>query len=597
MAIANKIIFSGQCKTLAILAISLTLATNSAMAVKGKARGGGGGVYLTTPEPTNPLEHNNRAVELGMKGLWDASIREHQIALEGDPFNKMFERNLSGAELRYADVLASKKNYTAAIEHYRRALFADQNNGSADNNLDNCLARLGKNPNDVGYRLSLADGADGSGHYIDAVVEYRKCLKLSDSGATHYKLGRCMVRNKRVTEGYQELLDALRKSWSKDDPVLVDCLIFMGDTLKEFAYQAKNYPDKSIYLKRLNNSYMCYRRASMLAPNNGQALQGLTETAREAVAMNPSFRNILALASAYLVSGDYDRAKINYEKAWRLDPTNPDLIKARMSFHQAVVESPLSSPLRREETMQKVKDMLDKDPNNVLFLYILGKGNERQGNNEEALSLYEKAMSISKFAVPALVPAYEHLKGGPDKVADGKTPDGKPIDGKATEPKVDKAAAEKAKADAEAAKALEKIDGMIKEGKLEDADKELDAILNTQATNGKAWYLKGTLAEKKGALDDASVCYRQAASLKEAGAEDNLRRISESRVKPLLDEADKMLSEKKQVEAVELYREAARMAPNLVSVQRKLLDMLKQMGESKEADKVQKKLDELEKAK
>jgi Flp pilus assembly protein TadD len=195
------------------------------------------------------------------------------------------------------------------------------------------------------------------------------------------------------------------------------------------------------------------------------------------------------------------------------------------------------------------------------------------------------------------VPAYEHLKGGPDKVADGKTPDGKPIDGKATEPKVDKAAAEKAKADAEAAKALEKIDGMIKEGKLEEADKELDAILNTQATNGKAWYLKGTLAEKKGALDDASVCYRQAASLKEAGAEDNLRRISESRVKPLLDEADKMLSEKKQVEAVELYREAARMAPNLVSVQRKLLDMLKQMGESKEADKVQKKLDELEKAK
>jgi hypothetical protein len=59
----------------------------------------------------------------------------------------------------------------------------------------------------------------------------------------------------------------------------------------------------------------------MLAPNNGQALQGLTETAREAVAMNPSFRNILALASAYLVSGDYDRAKKSTTKkpgAWIL---------------------------------------------------------------------------------------------------------------------------------------------------------------------------------------------------------------------------------------------------------------------------------------
>ncbi|NJL73158.1 MAG: hypothetical protein HC888_17245 [Candidatus Competibacteraceae bacterium] len=97
----------------------------------------------------------------------------------------------------------------------------------------------------------------------------------------------------------------------------------------------------------------------MLNPINGEALSGMTETAREAVALQPSFRNILNLAAAYLLSGDYDRAKINYEKAWRLEPTNPDLAKARMAYHRAVAEAPvgITSNLRVAESEQKIQDM------------------------------------------------------------------------------------------------------------------------------------------------------------------------------------------------------------------------------------------------
>ena len=83
---------------------------------------------MTTPNPTNPLEHNNRAVELGSKGLWADAIREHEIALEGDPYNEQFKTNLSGACLRYGDMLASKKKYYEAMVQYRKALFADPAN-------------------------------------------------------------------------------------------------------------------------------------------------------------------------------------------------------------------------------------------------------------------------------------------------------------------------------------------------------------------------------------------------------------------------------------------------------------------------------------
>lgn len=582
------------------LALSFNmLQADVAMAAKGR---GGGGVYLTTPDPTNPLEHNNRAVELGTKGLWDAAVHEHEVALDGDPENVMFRKNLSGAHLRYGELLASKKNYPAAIDHFRKALFADENNAPADNNLDRCLANLGKNPHDSGYRSSLAEGADRSGHFIDAVVEYRKVVKLSDSGPNRYRLGRCLLKGGKIMEGYQELLNALRKSWStQDNAILIECHLLLADTLKDFAYKAKEYPDKSIYIKRINNAYMEYRRAAMLMGNNinGEVISGLIEAAREAAAIQPSFRNFIALAGAYLLAGDYDRAKINYEKAWRAEPNNPDIVKARLAYHRAVATAPAGSTsnVRAAESEQKVQDLLSKDPNNVSLIYTLARLKEKLGDSAAAMELLEKGKSINAYLEPDLVPYLNRMKGlDPEgkplnAAGDGKTGDGK------TAAKPDEKAEAKAKAEAEAAKSYGKIEELINSGKMDEADKEIDTILNANAADGKAWMFKGTLLEKKGNIDDASVSYRQAAGFKVAGADEALLRLESARVKPLLDEADKFLGEKKQVEAAELLREAARLAPKLPNVHRKLADLLKQMGENKEAEREEQKIRDLEKAK
>jgi tetratricopeptide (TPR) repeat protein len=592
------------------LALSLSLVSAAAFIrpcpAKAAARRGGG-VYLNTPNPTNPLEHNNRAVELGSKQLWQQALEEHKLALEGDPENITFRRNLSAGELRYADSLRAAKNLPAAITHYRRALFADPNNAPADSNLDYCLNALGKNPSDPSYRLSLAKGAEGTpDHFEDAVVEFRKAAKLSDTGINHFYLGQCLMRGGKVVEGYDEMIVALRKDWPKDKEnteALSDCHTVLGDTLKDFAYKAKGYQDKSVFTRRLNNAASEYRRAVTVNPSNSNAIRGLRDVGIEAVAINPSFRNQMLLGGAYLLQGDFDHAKLCYEKAWRAEPTNPDLAKARIAYHQAVVESALATPMRVAETVQKVDDLIKLNPNDAQLWYILARGRDRQGEKAGAVEAAQKAIALNKFVNPLLVPFYNNLTGqGPEPAAGtaasatagalGGTPG-------ATGPAAANAAASstKAKPTVDNSAAYGKIESLIKENKLDEAIKEADTLAGASPSDGKVWLLEGTALEKQGKLDDAATCYRQAAGLKEAGAADALRQINTSRVQPLLNDAEKLINEKNNAGALAILKEAIILAPNLPSLHRKAAQVLKAMSDEGEAAKENKKADDLEKAK
>lgn len=595
------------------LALSVTLAASAIIirpsdAEAAPRKGGGGSVYLTTPNPQNPLEHNNRAVELGSKGMWQQAIAEHELALEGDPENITFRRNLSGAELRYADALRAAKNTQAAVTHYRKALFADPGNAPADSNLDWCLNSLGRTPTDAAYRLDLAAKAEATpGHFEDAVVEYRKAAKLNDSGANHYRLGRCLIRGGKILEGYEALLVALRKDWPKDDSTqLSECHGLLGDTLKDFAYKAKSYTDRTIFTRRLNNAGMEYRRAVTVNPSNMDAVRGLTEVGREAVAIAPTFKNQMLLGGAYLLQADFDHAKVCYEKAWRAEPTNPELAKARIAYHQAVVETPLSSPMRLAETVQKVDDLIKLNPNDAQLWYILARGRDRQGEKAGAIEAAQKAIALNKFVNPNLVPFYNNLTGQtPAATATAATgagasatpavgPDGKPLPA-ATNTTASSAGAPKPAADNTAAYA--KIETLIKDNKLDEAVKEADTLAGTSPSDGKVWLLEGTAMEKQGKLDDAATCYRQASGLKAAGAAEALNKVNSLRVQPLLQDVDKLVGEKNYAGALALIKEAIVMAPNLASLHRKAAEIYKLMGDEGEAARENKKADEVEKAK
>lgn len=86
---------------------------------------------LKTPEPKTPLEHNNRGVELGMKGKWALAFKEHELAIKGEPNNKTFKTNYSSALLRHGDQLFKQGSYEAAVPVLKKAIQIDSENKPA----------------------------------------------------------------------------------------------------------------------------------------------------------------------------------------------------------------------------------------------------------------------------------------------------------------------------------------------------------------------------------------------------------------------------------------------------------------------------------
>jgi Flp pilus assembly protein TadD len=147
------------------------------------------------------------------------------------------------------------------------------------------------------------------------------------------------------------------------------------------------------------------------------------------------------------------------------------------------------------------------------------------------------------------------------------------------------AAAAQAQANQNSA-AVAQILTKINSGDSAGAQKDLLALLDTDPKNGQAWKALGTIQEKKGELDDASVSYRQASYLlkDDADVTSASKRIEILRAQPYLDEGQKALSTKNIVGAKDAFTQATSVAPNDVDAHRKLLDVLKQIGNQKDID-------------
>jgi tetratricopeptide (TPR) repeat protein len=576
---------------IAASSFSLLVAQPSDAAAKrrpaARGGGGGGGVMLQTPNPNTPIEHNNRAVELGSKGLWPDAIREHETALQMDPNNKEFRTNLSAAQLRYGDLLFAKHDYYNAIKQYRGALYVDPNNAPADAHLDECLRAIKKNPDEIKVRRGIGEDADVSGDYETAIVEYRKCVKMSDDGPNHARLGRVLLKAGKVVDGFSELKIAVGKTWeTKDKAIALDLGSThrqLGDILKEFALKANEDGRKSTAIKRMMNAGIEYRRALTLNPSDADSARSLIELARGAVAMNPSFDNHMMLGGAYQLASDFEHAKMEYEDCWKINPNSATLPIARKSFYLAVVKSPLTSPAMLAQTTQKIQDSLQKSPGDPELLYLYGRAKESAGDKQAALSAYQQAAAINAFVNPDLKQGISRLGGG-----------GEPAPGTPRAPGKTAIAA----VPDDTAKNLMKygeIESKIRGGDLDAATKDLMSIVEKNAKEGHAWLLLGNVYEKQGNTDQAAVAYRQASYLKEKDADSALRQIDSSRAAPLIEEYEKYIKEDNPVKAAAALRQAASIAPNLSSIHRKLADVLRKLGDNKEADKELKKAAELDK--
>lgn len=565
-------------------------------------------VTLKTPAPHTPLEHNNRGVELGLKGLWPDAIREHEIALNADPYNPTFRQNLSGAQMRYAIALSNKGNYLKAISHLREALYADANNAEADRLLDKLIEKT-RGKNDLATRLHEADEADINGNFPGAIVEYRKCVVMDDSGPIRAKLGRVMLKQGKIRDGFAELKTAVGKTWPEDDKNdLAECHRQLAEIEKDQAYIARDAGRMPIALRRLDNAGIEYRRAVTLNPSNSDAIRGLIEIAREAVAITPTFNNHLMLAGAYQLAGDYDRARMEYTTCWHLDRNSDALAQARRSFHLAVVSHPRSQAIVAD-TVQRVEDALKKTPDDPELLYIYGRGKEVEGEPEVALKSYLAAAAINPMIFPDLKERIRSLNdptsantnkadSKPAGTKEGAPPNAGTGEGTGAKSNSTKPGAKATQPDVAETKNVTEyatIESKLRSNDIDGAQTLALALVDKDPHDAKGWLLLGRTHEKKNDLDQASVAYRQAAYLKDPDAQYALAQVNSSRVAPILKEADEAAKKANWVSAAASLKDAVTIAPNLAIVHRKLSEALKQLGDTKEALREAKKADDLEK--
>jgi tetratricopeptide (TPR) repeat protein len=562
---------------------------------------GGSGMPAMNEAMMNPLDHNNRGVEYGRRGLWPQAIAEHETALNGDPENPQFKTNLSAALLKYGQVLASKKDWGNAIHKLREAMYVDPNNQDAANLLDTCVKATGKNPD---AHMKMGDDLEVSGNYVEAIAEYRRGVRQEESGVSYAALGRALMKQgqnspPRLVEGFAMMKTAVGKTWEPsqtNDLATTYCQI--GNILKEYAFTARDRGATDVGLKRLANASSAFRRAVQLNRLNTDATSGLIEVAREAVAIRPSFDNHLMLGGAYLLRDDLDRAKHEYEECNKLDPNNDQLNNARKAFHFAVANSTLHVDML-PRTITVAEDNLKKNPNDALWLYIWGLAKEKQGDHDSAMKAYTKAYSIN----PALPKLKEHmgLVEGGAKSAAAATAAAAGAPGAAqgaaagTAPGAAPAAPPAPIMNPKELEMLTAAQSKFRAGDLDGALKDCQDMVDKNTSNGEAWLLQGHVQERKGMLDDASASYRQAAYLKVAGADDASRQIDSSRVAKPLAEAEKQIAAGDFVSASATLKEVVSLAPNLPGPHRRLADVLEKLGDAKEAERERKKAAELEK--
>lgn len=597
---------------LALLPVSAEAATKKHHHHSGGGGSGGGAsngaIMLQTPNPVSPLDHNNRGVELGSKGHWPDAIREHEIALSMQPGNKEFRTNLSAAQLRYGNLLFSKGDTYGAMKQFRGALFVDPDNLPADEGLDECYRKLARDPYNINYRRQVATDMEVSGHFEDAIVEYRKIIKMEDSGKSHADLGYVFLKADKVVDGYQELRNAVQKNWttSKEDRIALAAVhLKLADILKDFAYKARDRGAGTLGMRRLLNAAQEYRRAVTLNKDNADAVQGLIECSREACALRPTFDNYLMLGGAYLLAGDFAHAKIAYEMCYKIDRTRTELGPARIAFHQEVARSPLASEELVADSITKVTKFLDSDPDNATWLYILGRLKQHQGDNNGAMEAYRRAEKINHLVDPDLEQQIRVLGGQSQAPTFASNPSSGGAGTASSGGGTASGAPTTAAAPAPSQLNLRNMETYTKAESMLSSDPDgaltvVNEALARTPDDGHLYLLKGNAMRKKGeqdksSLDEAAAFLRQARAFKDPDADDALRQVNLLRVQDNLSRADEYLQQKNYVKASDELSDAIIKAPELSTLHRKLAEVYRQMGDAKGAEKETQRANDLDK--
>ncbi|MBX9724288.1 MAG: hypothetical protein K2X81_22960, partial [Candidatus Obscuribacterales bacterium] len=152
-----------------------------------------------------------------------------------------------------------------------------------------------------------------------------------------------------------------------------------------------------------------FRRSLSYNQNDTESAVGFRECAEKALLAKASFNNHLSMAGAYLLTSKFDDAENELDLCSKMSPNRAEIPFARRTLCRAVANSSQSSSAQVQRAVLQIGKLLIDSSHDAQLLYILGRLQERLGDNTAAKKSYDEAWAINRYVDPDLVNAYSRI--------------------------------------------------------------------------------------------------------------------------------------------------------------------------------------------
>jgi tetratricopeptide (TPR) repeat protein len=244
------------------------------------------------------------------------------------------------------------------------------------------------------YRLfNLATELAAKGQYREAIIEWKKALKLSPEDArVHHYLGAALAGSGHVDEAIDYYRSAL--ALVAEYP---EANISLGVALAEKGQYDQAISHFTVALEASPNDVDAHNALGAAYIAKREPIQAIVHC-KAALNINPDYAEARAnLAAAMAMAGLPHEAIPHFEKALA---ANPDSLDTRSNLAYALLETG-----RREEAVLHLKKALELSPNSTHLNYYLGRTLVETGKPGEAIPSLEQAAQLSGRRDPVVLDA------------------------------------------------------------------------------------------------------------------------------------------------------------------------------------------------
>lgn len=364
--------------------------------------------------------------ERGMKALEDKRFGEAVTLLEqaakADP-----KSHFAHFHLAYA--LSMQEQDEQAIASYKKALELKPDLPPAQLNIGLLLLRRNRAAEALPYlepiaeggtlnRLAFAEALEASGNAARAEEQYRKAIeKDPKSAAAEAGLGRALAKQGKIADAaphYQKAAEL--------DPSHAGAMLELASAHE----QAKQFKEAIAIYERFPDNPTARERAGELLLESGDAKAAIGHL-EAAVQRSATAANRFALATAYTLEKQYDKAEAQLDESLKLEPANTSL---RMSYARVLREQK-----KYAEAAKQFYQVAQTDPASATawsdlagMLILLNQDQQalaaldkiRALGAEKAAHFYFRAIILDKQNnAPAALESYEKFL----TLSEGKNPD------------------------------------------------------------------------------------------------------------------------------------------------------------------------------